>query len=132
MKVQLETIIEAIEMVDDTSKGFLNIDTMEIVWLNDYFDSEENEKISAEIDNHFNHYLRLPTQWEIHEYSIMKDFIDSLEDTHIQNKLYRAINGRGAFHRFKDTVYYFGIDKCGKVRYSPKQQLTVVHTGHHP
>ncbi len=111
MKVQLETIIEAIEMVDDTSKGFLNIDTMEIVWLNDYFDSEENKKISAEIDNHFNHYLRLPTQWEIHEYSIMKDFIDSLEDTHIQNKLYRAINGRGTFRRFKDTVYYFGIEK---------------------
>lgn len=111
MKVQLETIIEAIEMVDDTSKGFLNIDTMEIVWLNDYFDSEENEKISAEIDNYFNHYLCLPTQWEIHEYSIMEDFIDSLEDSHIQNKLYRAINGRGAFRRFKDTIYYFGIEK---------------------
>lgn len=111
MKVQLETIIEAIEMVDNTSRGFLNIDTMEIVWLNDYFDSEENEKISAEIDNHFDHYLCLPTQWDIHEYSIMDDFIDSLEDTHIQRKLYRAINGRGAFRRFKDTVYYFGIEK---------------------
>lgn len=111
MKVKLETIIEAIEMVDDTSKGFLNIDTMEIVWLNNYFDSEENEKISAEIDNHFNHYLCLPTQWDINEYSIMEDFIDSLEDTHIQNKLYRAINGRGAFRRFKDTVYYLDIEK---------------------
>ena len=107
MKVQLEKIIEAIEMADDTSKGFLNIDTMEIVWLNDYFESEENEKISAEIDNHFDHYLCLPTQWEIHEYSIMEDFIDS----HIQNKLCRAINGRGAFRRFKDTVFYFGVEK---------------------
>lgn len=114
MKVKLEMIIEAIEMADDVSEGFLNMDTMEILWLNDYFDSEENEeneKISSEIDNHFDRYLRLPTQWDIHEYSIMEDFIDSLEDTHIQNKLYRAINGRGAFRRFKDTVYYLDIEK---------------------
>ena len=62
MKVQLEEIIEAIEMVDNALKWFLNNDTMEIVWLNDYFDSEENEKMSEEIDNHFDCYLRLPTQ----------------------------------------------------------------------
>lgn len=39
------------------------MDTMEILWLNDYFDSEENEeneKISSEIDNHFDRYLRPP------------------------------------------------------------------------
>lgn len=111
MKVKLETVIEAIEMADDTSRGFLNLDTMEIVWLNDYFDSKENERLSEEIDNHFDRYLALPTQWDVHEYSIMEDFIDSLEDAVTQNKLYRAIRGRGAFRRFKDTVYYLGIEK---------------------
>ncbi len=111
MKVHLETIIEAIEMVDNISRGFLNIDTMEIAWLNDYFDSAENEKMSEEIDNHFDRYLPLPTQWDIHEYSIMEDFINSLDNTSIQNNLYRAIRGRGAFRRFKDTVYYLGIEK---------------------
>lgn len=111
MKVQLEIIIEAIEMVDDTSRGFLNIDTMEIVWLNDYFDSEENERLSEEIDNHFDRYLRLPTQWDINEYSIMENFIESLYDTNVQNNLYIAIRGRGAFRRFKDTVYCLNIEK---------------------
>ncbi|MCM1006902.1 MAG: UPF0158 family protein [Ruminococcus flavefaciens] len=79
--------------------------------LNYYFDSEENEKMSEEIDNHFDCYLRLFTQWYIYEYSIMKDFINSFNDTNIQNNLYRVIRGRGAFCCFKVTVYYLGIAK---------------------
>lgn len=39
----------------------------------------------------------------------MEDFIDSLADTAIQNKLYRAIRGKGAFRKFKDEICYLGI-----------------------
>lgn len=109
MKVNLETIIDAIEMASDSESGFLNLNTMETVWLSDYFDSEENKKLAIEIDNHPKQYLCLPSQYDIHEYSIMEDFIDSLADTAIQNKLYRAIQGKGAFRRFKDEICYLGI-----------------------
>lgn len=50
MKINLETIIDAIEMVSDSTNGFLNLDTMETVWLFNYFDSEENEELAMEID----------------------------------------------------------------------------------
>ena len=109
MKINLETIIDAIEMVSDSTNGFLNLDTMETVWLFNYFDSEENEELAMEIDNHLSRYLCLPPQYDIHEYSIMEDFIDSLADTAIRNKLYRAIHGKGAFRRFKDEICYLGI-----------------------
>ena len=109
MKVDLETITDAIEMASDSTNGFLNLDTMETVWLSDYFDSEEDEELAMEIDNHPNRYLCLPSQYDIHEYSIMEDFIDSLADTAIQNKLYHAIRGKGAFRRFKDEICYLGI-----------------------
>ena len=109
MKVNLETIIDAIEMASDSERGFLNLNTMEAVWLSDYFDSEENEELAMEIDNHPKQYLCLPSQYDIHEYSIMEDFIDSLDDSEIQNKLYCAIQDKGAFRRFKDEICYLGI-----------------------
>ena len=109
MKVNLETIIDAIEMASDSSNGYLNLNTMETVWLSDYFDSKENEELAMKIDNHPDQYLCLPSQYDIYEYSIMEDFIDSLADTAIQNKLYRAIRGKGAFRKFKDEICYLGI-----------------------
>lgn len=49
-------------------------------------------------------YVTLPNRNDIHEYSIMEDFIDSLEDPGQQNSLYRAIDGRGAFRMFKNEI----------------------------
>ncbi len=109
MKVNLETIIDATEMASDSERGLLNLNTMETVWLSDYFDSDENEELAMEIDNHPKQYLCLPYQYDIHEYSIMEDFIDSLTDSVIRNKLYRAIQGKGAFRRFKNEICYLGI-----------------------
>lgn len=109
MKVNLETILDAIEMASNSTNGFLNLNTMETVWLSDYFDSEENKELAMEIDNHPKQYLCLPSQYDIHEYSIMEDFIGSLTNSEIQNKLYRAIQGKGAFRRFKDEICYLGI-----------------------
>ena len=45
------------------------------------------------------------------EYRMMKDFINALDNQKLQNELYRAIQGRGAFRRFKDKIYYEGIEQ---------------------
>ena len=50
-------------------------------------------------------------QYEIDEYSIMEDFIWSLPEGEMQNKLVGKIRGRGAFSRFRDGIYRFGIEK---------------------
>lgn len=36
-------------------------------------------------------------------------FADSIENEEIKNKLYRALNGKGAFSRFKKEIAYLGI-----------------------
>ena len=44
------------------------------------------------------------------EYRMMEDFIDALDNQKLQTELYRAIQGRSAFRRFKDKIYYEGIE----------------------
>ena len=47
---------------------------------------------------------KLPTKFEVHEWSIMQDFSRSVESDKIREDLLRAIHGAGAFRNFKDTL----------------------------
>ena len=51
----------------------------------------------------------LPSKYDIHEYSMMEDFIETIDDVKLYNQLCIAINGPGAFRRFKDTCINFEI-----------------------
>ena len=61
-----------------------------------------------EIDELFEESIILPTQYEINEYQMMVDFIDTIENLEIKNNLRKLIQGKGAFRRFKD--YCFEMD----------------------
>ena len=84
--------------------------THESIWFSEYggFDDEEEREL---LDEEPERFIRLPSKYEIHEYSIMEDFVYSLPEGAMQNQLYHAIQGRGAFRRFKDTVNRMGIAK---------------------
>ena len=58
-----------------------------------------------------NEYIRLPDKHEVNEYRMMEHFIMSLELGPIRDDLWNAIEGRGAFRRFKDRVYFHGLDQ---------------------
>lgn len=109
MKVNLDKIVEALYMTNDEAQGFYNCDTGEIEWLFEFMDRDEHEKTAEKID--CGNCVRLPSQHDIHEYQMMEDFIEELPSKEYQNKLFRAITGKGAFRRFKDTVNILGIEK---------------------
>jgi hypothetical protein len=49
-------------------------------------------------------YLELPRAESRDGYEDMQAFIDTVDDTHLQELLGVAIQGRGAFRRFKDAL----------------------------
>ena len=55
-------------------------------------------------------WLPLPSQWDIHEYSIMEDYCYSVNNPQIADELFRAIRGSGAFRRFKNTLYRHNLE----------------------
>lgn len=129
MNICIEDIAEKMEEVDDLWHIFLNRNTGQFISVekeyfsiaeesddddsfNNYDDWEiESIKDSIYILEHWEEYIELPSQYQIHEYSIMEDFIDEINDNIKRNKLYKAISGRGAFRRFKDRIYDMGLEK---------------------
>ena len=97
--VTLSKIIDGLEMVDDTIDCYYNPKKDEIFLSNI---GEDGDLTEDEIDELFEVSIILPTQYEINEYQIIEDFIETIENVEINNNLQRLIQGKGAFRRFKD------------------------------
>jgi hypothetical protein len=125
IRVKLDDIIEGLEFQSDETSWFLNKKTGEVVLINDYEmraaeegnpledfpDWEQDQvRIAREIIAETGQYIPLPTKFEIDEYSIMERFCVSLDNQEISDILYDLISGSGAFRRFKDAIYKFGIE----------------------
>jgi hypothetical protein len=125
IRVKLDDIIEGLEFQSDETSWFLNKKTGEVVLINDYEmraaeegnpledfpDWEQDQvRIAREIIAETGQYIPLPTKFEINEYSIMERFCVSLDNQEISDILYDLISGSGAFRRFKDAIYKFGIE----------------------
>ena len=108
MKVKLSDIINAMESTDQYSQYFLDKETGRITFVSDMaMTCDEQQEIYDILDAHG--FYRLPTSYDIHEYGIMEDFVNSLPAPACEY-LSIAISGKGAFRRFKDTVRRLGLD----------------------
>jgi hypothetical protein len=87
---------EAISMVEDGEDDYPE-------WMDDMV---QLAKSYLEDDTNF---IALPSQDDVDEYSMMENFTFSLNDERHKENLSIALQGKGAFRRFKDTVIYLGI-----------------------
>lgn len=106
--VFLEDVADKLEETMDHWEQYLNTATGEFVDLSDGDYIEKDEELAEEIDSSCD-YIRLPNQYDIHEYNIMKDFAEAAPDIQKREKLLRALAGRKPFRNFKDTLDYIGI-----------------------
>ena len=106
MKVKLTEVIDALNFTNNEIEYYYNPDSGEIFMSN----IGEFENLSEdELDELFEKSIILPTRYNINEYEMMEDFIETIEDTKLQNQLYTSLNGSGAFRSFKDTCINFNI-----------------------
>lgn len=112
MKIRLSLVISAIESASEFSEEFYDTETGETLWINEMASSrEEIDAATVKLENSPGRYLRFPTQYEIHTYRIMEDFIDSLPDENKRRELEFLIRGSGAFRRFKWKIREYGIEQ---------------------
>ena len=122
--VRLSDVIDALEMQFDESASFLDCDTGQVETVSEALLQEAEVGVEepdlpawqkgeweiAKLVVSTNRFQRLPTKFEVHEWSIMQDFSRSVESERIREELQRAIHGAGAFRNFKDTLQRNGIE----------------------
>lgn len=71
-------------------------------------DWEKEQLMTAyQVDTGFGErFIQVPRSDSHESYRDMEDFIDSVSDQRLASRLDDAIQGKGAFRRFKDTLYY--------------------------
>ena len=123
MKVKLTEVIDALDFTNDEIEYYYNPDNGEIFMSNIGEFENLNED---ELDELFEKSIMLPTRYDINEYEMMVDFVETIEDTILQNQLYISLNGSGAFRRFKDTCINFDIiDTWYKFRDKKYKELAI-------
>lgn len=124
--VDLGVIIDSLDIQSDLATSYLDRtagkffvltedDRMAADWdepLEDFPDwQREDIERAREIEGGSDRYVALPDQYEIHEYRALDGFASEHPDPEISDALLDAIGGRGAFRRFKDTVFELGVQE---------------------
>ena len=101
-KVKLDAIADALDWVDDETSVYYDTETGETIMYNENWDNEDIDIDEIDYDDK---YIVLPDQYEINEYHMMEAFAYD----HNDDRLITALQGRGAFRKFKDTVDHIGL-----------------------
>jgi hypothetical protein len=125
-RIKLQDLIDALSFQMDETFQYLNRETGEIVTVTreelevvelgeqDIYPDWQLAQIELAqqiIDDAEGKFVELPSKFEINDYEIMEHFCYSFVDQKISNELAYAIKGSGAFRRFKDRVYEYGIEQ---------------------
>ena len=104
LKIDLDELCSAMEDSSYEHDYYLDLKTGEILLISDYMDDEESEKLRDNIDEDPDCYERIPKAESREGYEDMENFIATVEDEHLAELLEVAINGKGAFRRFRDVL----------------------------
>ena len=126
LPVKLKDVVDALEEAGDQFSHYLDKRTGEIFmftsddWraaesddlISEYPDWQKGQILKAREILGSDDFVRLPGEFDIHEYNIMEQFCLSYPNDRVGEELLRAIKGKGAFGRFKGTIHLRGIEKA--------------------
>jgi len=124
-KINLKELAEQMDCLMEEWSYFVNKATCELISIQDSYlgyaeepeeipelladwERDEVQQASALLEK-WDELIPLPSKYDLNEYGMMEDFIETVQDAHIRDCLSIAIEGRGAFRRFKDTAARFGV-----------------------
>ncbi|CAH1232634.1 hypothetical protein PAECIP111891_07068 [Paenibacillus allorhizoplanae] len=118
--VKLDDLINEIDIQMDETFTYINTQTGEVITLSreEIRAAEDEEPIenypewqreSIEqaikiIEDENETFLDFTLRNDYHEYELVEEFIGTLSEVEVQEELFGAIQGRGAFRRFKDGI----------------------------
>jgi hypothetical protein len=125
--VKLDDLIGEIELQIDDTFTYINILTGEVITLSreemraaedeapiqDFPDWQRKniEKAINIIEDEDETYLDFTLRNEYDEYELVEEYIGTISEAEVREELFGAIQGKGAFRRFKDAIREYDIEK---------------------
>jgi len=112
-KIQVPADLQEICILfEDSScehRGYLDLKTGEIVQIfDDIMDPDEKEELDDKVDEGLGErYIAIPNAESYDGYKDMENFIETVKEVKLKEKLYNAITRKGAFRRFKDVLTFY-------------------------
>jgi hypothetical protein len=109
-KIQVPADLQEICILfEDSScehRGYLDLKTGEIIQIfDDIMDPDEKEELDDKVEEGLGkRYITIPNAESYDGYQDMENFIETVKDVKLKEKLYNAITRKGAFRRFKDVL----------------------------
>jgi hypothetical protein len=105
--IDWESLEDAFENNAPEVHSYLHVPTGDVLRIVDGIaDPQMHARIAADIN-----YLRIEPVSSREQYRWMERYIPMVEDKELQTKLTRAIDGKGAFRRFKDVLMSYGPER---------------------
>ena len=104
LKLDMEELSSAMEDSSYEHDYYLDLETGEIDLVGDDLDDEDSLALRENIENDPDRYEQIPKAESRDGYQDMQDFIATVKDDHLAEVLETAIEGKGAFRRFKDVL----------------------------
>ena len=125
-EVELDVIIEALEMADDSISSYLDVETGEAHSITEEeFDLAEDAQTAMEDLPNWQReavmlarsiqkqegkrYMALPDKFDVHEWAMMDRFSMTLRDAQMRNDFHGGIRGAGAFRLFKHLLTEYNL-----------------------
>ena len=103
--LDLEQLSRALDDPDPDREHYLNLETGSL-WT--FVFSESTDETRKERDGVLEHigskYLQVPSMTTQEAYEQIEDFVDSVQNLEVQDKLFRALERRGAFKNFREAI----------------------------
>ena len=127
--INLDEIVDALDFVSDETSSYYCKTTSAVCFIEDdalrmaedelespdessdeFFGlEEESMQVARQIVANEDDFIRLPDQFEIHEYSIIQEFCESRPDEAVSRELSDEITGKGAFRSFRRAIDRLGL-----------------------
>ena len=104
LKIGLDELCDAMENSSFEVEYYLDLETGKILFVSECMDDVETVKMKNQIEEELDRYEPIPKAESYEGYRDMQAFIATVEDDHLAELLEVAINGKGAFRRFKDVL----------------------------
>ncbi|MBO7697981.1 MAG: hypothetical protein J6S38_02970 [Erysipelotrichaceae bacterium] len=109
MKIKLNEIIDGMQENDGiNTRVFYSTKENKLKYYGEFYDDPDDENEDGE-DDLSEDLIILPDRYEINEYRIMENFLETIKDVRTYNCLAIAMQGKGAFRRFKDMAINLGL-----------------------